>query len=162
MIDANVRLGKNVKIEHPHLVNLYGCVIGDGVIIGPFVEIQRYSFIGSNSKISSHSFICGGVLIEEDVMVGHGVMFTNDVCPTRDPAPLAPATADWDFRPTRVQRGAVIGSHATIMAGVTIGAGACVAPGAVVTHDVPAHVSVAGVPAQLVSVHADADDLDVA
>ena len=34
-----VKFGKNVKIVSP--VNLYDCVIGDNVFIGPFVEIQK-------------------------------------------------------------------------------------------------------------------------
>ena len=34
-----VKFGKNVKIVSP--VNLYDCIIGDNVFIGPFVEIQK-------------------------------------------------------------------------------------------------------------------------
>lgn len=43
-----------------------------------------------------------------------------------------------------------IGTNAIILKGVTIGDGAIVAAGAVVTHDVPAHCIVAGVPAKVV------------
>ena len=52
----NVKLGENVSIVEP--ANLYGCVIGDNVKIGPFVEIQRDVTIGENTIVSSHSFIC--------------------------------------------------------------------------------------------------------
>jgi len=51
--------------------------------------------------------------------------------------------------PTRVRKGASIGSGAVIMCGVTIGERALVGAGAVVTHDVPADAVVAGVPARL-------------
>ena len=45
-----------------------------------------------------------------------------------------------------MKAGASIGSHATILAGVTIGRGALVGAGAVVTRDVADHAVVAGVP----------------
>ena len=40
-ISNNVSLGKNVRIFHADLVNLYGCTIGDETKIGTFVEIQK-------------------------------------------------------------------------------------------------------------------------
>lgn len=40
-----------------------------------------------------------------------------------------------------------VGACSVILPGVSIGAGSVVAAGSVVTHDVPAHVLVAGVPA---------------
>ena len=52
--------------------------------------------------------------------------------------------------PTRVRRGASIGSNATILCGVTIGEGALVGAGAVVTRDVPDYAIVAGVPARVI------------
>ena len=53
MIADNVRLGANVFIPQPQLVNLYGCAVGDGSKIGAFVEIQRGASVGRNCKISS-------------------------------------------------------------------------------------------------------------
>ncbi len=38
---TNVTQGAGVVITHPDLVNIYGCSIGDGSRVGPFVEIQR-------------------------------------------------------------------------------------------------------------------------
>ena len=51
--------------------------------------------------------------------------------------------------PTRVRKGASIGSGAVIMCGVTIGERALIGAGAVVTHDVAADAVVAGVPARV-------------
>jgi acetyltransferase-like isoleucine patch superfamily enzyme len=33
-ISDSVKLGRDVKIFHPSLVNLYGCTIGDGALVG--------------------------------------------------------------------------------------------------------------------------------
>ena len=40
-VASSVRLGRDVVIHHPDLVNLYGCEIGDETKIGAFVEIQK-------------------------------------------------------------------------------------------------------------------------
>jgi UDP-2-acetamido-3-amino-2,3-dideoxy-glucuronate N-acetyltransferase len=148
-IAPTVRLGRNVVIHHPDLVNLYGCQVGDETKIGAFVEIQKNATIGALCKISSHTFICEGVEIEDEVFVGHGVMFINDLYPRATSSGALQTEADWKVIPTRVRRGASIGSGAVIMCGVTIGERALVGAGAVVTHDVPADAVVAGVPARL-------------
>ena len=148
-IASNVRLGRNVVIHHPDLVNLYGCQVGDETKIGAFVEIQKNATIGSLCKISSHTFICEGVQIEDEVFVGHGVMFINDAYPRATSGGALQTETDWKIVPTRVRKGASIGSGAVIMCGVTIGERAMVGAGAVVTHDVPADAVVAGVPARL-------------
>jgi acetyltransferase-like isoleucine patch superfamily enzyme len=148
-IAASVRLGRDVMIHHPDLVNLYGCEIGDGTRIGAFVEIQKNASIGRLCKISSHTFVCEGVSIEDDVFVGHGVMFINDRYPRATTEGELQTEADWKVVPTRIRKGASIGSGAVIMCGVTIGARALVGAGAVVTRDVPDDAVVAGVPARV-------------
>jgi UDP-2-acetamido-3-amino-2,3-dideoxy-glucuronate N-acetyltransferase len=150
-INDKVILGKNVKIFHPHLVNLYGCTIGDETKIGSFVEIQKNVIVGAKCKVSSHAFICEGVIIEDEVFVGHGVMFTNDIYPraTNEDSSLK-TEADWSVIKTYVKRRAAIGSNATILAGVTIGENAIVGAGAVVIHDVPDYTTVVGVPARVI------------
>lgn len=145
------RLSEGVVIRYPELVNIYGCGIGEGTQIGPFVEIQKGAEIGARCKVSSHSFICEGVTIEDEVFVGHGVMFTNGLLPRATNDDGSPQhDGDWECTPTLVRRGASIGSNATIVCGVTIGAGALVGAGAVVSRDVPDHAIVAGVPARVI------------
>jgi len=148
-ISANVVLGQGVQIFHPDLVNLYGCTVGDETKIGSFVEIQKNSSVGKRCKISSHTFVCEGVTIEDDVFVGHGVMFINDLYPRASQDGRLQTEADWKVVPTRVKRGASIGSGAVILGGVTIGEGALIGAGAVVTHDVPDQQIAKGVPARL-------------
>lgn len=148
-IAPSARLGSGVVIHHPELVNLYGCTVGDETKIGAFVEIQKNAVIGRRCKVSSHSFVCEGVTIEDDVFVGHGVMFINDRYPRATSGGRLQTEADWTVVPTRVCRGASIGSGAVILCGITIGAGALIGAGAVVTRDVPEGARVAGVPARL-------------
>ena len=148
MIDDSVRLGRDVAIPQPQLVNLYGCTIGDGTKIGAFVEIQRGASIGRHCKISSHTFVCDGVTIGDGVFVGHGVMFVNDLYPRATNAAGGLQTeADWQLVETHIANGVSIGSNATILAGVTVGEGAIIGAGAVVTRNVPPFTIVAGVPA---------------
>jgi acetyltransferase-like isoleucine patch superfamily enzyme len=137
----DVKMGKDVKIPYPELVNLYECEIGDGSFVGPFVEIQKGVKVGAGSRIQSHAFICTGVTIGKKVFVGHGVMFVNDRYPVqRDPA-------KWEK--TIVEDGVAIGSNATILP-CKIGKDVVVGAGAVVTKDVPAGKVVVGNPAKVI------------
>jgi UDP-2-acetamido-3-amino-2,3-dideoxy-glucuronate N-acetyltransferase len=151
-ISQDVKLGQDVWIAHPALVNLYGCCIGQETRIGTFVEIQKNVLVGARCKISSHTFICEGVQLEDEVFVGHGVMFINDPRPRATTAGVLQTEENWKIIPTKVRRGASIGSGAIILCDVEIGEGAMIGAGAVVTRDVAAHKVVAGVPARLIAV----------
>jgi acetyltransferase-like isoleucine patch superfamily enzyme len=129
-------------------VNLYGCRIGDDTRIGSFVEIQKNASVGARCKISSHTLICEGVTIEDEAFVGHGVLFINDPDPRATTDGRPQTEADWSVVPSRVCRGASIGSGAVILSGVIVGAGALVGAGAVVTRDVAPGEVVVGNPAR--------------
>ena len=149
-LSPDVELGEGVRIFS--FVNAYGCAIGDETLVGAFVEIQRGARIGRRCKLSSHTFVCEGVTIEDECFIGHGVMFIND----RHPAAVNPdgsvkTVGDWKCESTVVRRRANIGSGAVIMCGVEIGEGALIGAGAVVTKDVPAGATVAGVPARVLA-----------
>lgn len=142
MIDPDVKLGVDVRIFDPALVNIFGCEIGDGTFVGPFVEITRGVSIGRRCLVESHSFICTGVTIEDEVFVGHGVMFVNDLYPRTHRHVVYP--------PTLIHRGASLGSNSTIIGGITVGENAVVGAGAVVTKDIPAYAIAAGNPARVI------------
>lgn len=108
---------------------------------GKNIQVGRNVFVNAGCQFQDH----GGVSLGDGTLVGHNVVF---------------ATLNHDFDPARrswmtpapivVGRNVWIGSHATILQGVTIGDGAIVAAGAVVTKDVPARSIVGGVPARFI------------
>ncbi|CAI0745752.1 Bifunctional protein GlmU [Serratia liquefaciens] len=138
---VDVDAGQNVTVVEP--CNLYGCRLGDGVFVGPFVEIQKNVSIGARSKIQSHSFICEYVTIGEDCFIGHNVTFANDLfkdgTPNADPA-------SWGR--TRIGDDVSIGSGATVLA-VEICSGVVIGAGAVVTKNITRKGIYAGNPARL-------------
>jgi UDP-2-acetamido-3-amino-2,3-dideoxy-glucuronate N-acetyltransferase len=149
--DAPFRLIDDVEfgpgvVVHP-FSNLYGCRIGAGTRIGPFVEIQRGVVVGERCKIQSHSFLCEGVELGDEVFVGHGALFINDRRPRATDENGALST-QFPLERTLVGSGASLGSGAIILCGISIGERALVGAGAVVTRDVPPAATVAGVPAR--------------
>jgi len=126
---VNVTFGKDVTVIRP--CNLYGCTLGDGCFIGPFVEIQRNVNIGVRTRVQSHSFICELVTIGGDCFIGHGVMFINDRFAHGRPA--------YDERelwlPTTLGDRISVGSNATILP-VTICDDVVIGAGSVVTQDI--------------------------
>lgn len=140
LIRNDVSLGPDVKIIQP--VNLYGCSIGEGCFIGPFVEIQKNTEVGPRTKIQSHSFVCELVTIGEDCFIGHGVMFVNDLFQTGGPAQGNKTL----WKNTKVGNFVSIGSNATILP-VKICDGAVIGAGAVVTKDISTPGIYAGNPA---------------
>jgi len=139
---ADVTFGENVTIVEP--VNLYGCVIGDGSSVGPFVEIQRGAVIGKRCRIQSHAFICDMVTIGDDCFISHGAMFIND--PFAIGAPGMRNREVW--RPTRIGCHVSIGTNATILP-VTICDHVVIGAGSVVTRDISEAGIYAGNPARL-------------
>jgi len=142
---------KRVKIYHPELVSITGAHIGAGTKIHPFVVIQPGVRIGKNCKIEPFAFIPEGITIEDEVFIGPHVCFINDKYPrATSPDGSLKKSGDWKNLPTRVKKGASIGSNATLLCGITIGEYAMVGAGSVVTRDVPGYTVVVGNPARAI------------
>ena len=144
LLDSGIKgvvFGERVTVVNP--VNLYGCILGDDVKIGPFVEIQKSVEIGERTKIQSHSFVCELVEIGADCFVGHGVMFINDSF-----SAAGPAGGDRNlWRRTVIGDRVSIGSNATILP-VNICSNVVIGAGAVVTKDIIEPGVYAGNPAR--------------
>lgn len=125
----DTEFGENVTIVEP--VNIYESIIGSDTFIGPFVEIQRSTKIGSGCKIQSHSFICELVTIGDNCFIGHGVMFINDLFESG-----GPANGDkTKWKSTEIGNNVSIGSNVTVLP-VTIADNVVIGAGAVVTKNI--------------------------
>jgi acetyltransferase-like isoleucine patch superfamily enzyme len=138
---VDVRFGDNVTIVQP--VNLYGCTIGNGTFVGPFVEIQKEVTIGKRCRIQSHAFICELVTIGDDCFISHGAMFINDSFDTGGPAGKRDL-----WRQTKLANRVSVGTNATILP-VTICDQVVIGAGAVVTKDITESGIYVGNPARL-------------
>ena len=138
---VNVTFGENVTVVEP--ANIYGCTIGDGSFVGPFVEIQSGAVIGKRCKIQSHAFVCDLVNIGDDCVISHGVMFINDLFKTG-----GPANRNRDlWAATKVGNHVSIGTNSTILP-VTICDHVVIGAGSVVTKDITKPGIYAGNPAK--------------
>lgn len=143
---VDVRFGEKVTVVEP--ANLYGCTLGDGVFVGPFVEIQKDVTVGARTRVQSHAFVCELVTIGEDCFVSHGVKFVNDLF-----ARGGPARGDrTQWRSTRVGNRVSIGTNSTVLP-VTICDDVVIGAGSVVTRDITEPGVYAGVPARKLRGH---------
>jgi acetyltransferase-like isoleucine patch superfamily enzyme len=140
---VNVQFGSNVKVVQP--ANLYGCVIGDDVFIGPFVEIQKDVTIGPRTRVQSHAFICEKVTIGADCFISHGAMFVNDLFATGGPAGGNKTL----WKETRLGDRISVGTNVTLLP-VEICDDVVIGAGSVVTKSIREPGIYAGNPARLI------------
>ena len=140
-VDDPCEIGEGTKIWHFSHV-MANCRIGKKCILGQNVNVASNVRIGENVKIQNNVSLYTGVELEDDVFCGPSMVFTNVI------TPRSHVNRKSEYRRTLVKRGATLGANSTIVCGVTVGRYAFVGAGAVVTHDVPDHALVVGVPAR--------------
>lgn len=173
-IPENVQAGEGSVIDSSFCFKHYFATGAVGLRVGRGVTIWRTSLaaeaggvieIGDYCYLTNASLVCSSrITIGSYVMIAGGVTIADS-----DFHPLAPAArlADTvalspvgdrsrrkpiEARPVVIEDDVWIGHNATILKGVRIGAGSVIAPGAVVIHDVPPAVTVAGNPARIMAV----------
>jgi len=141
IVDDGACIGEGTRIWHFTHVSS-GARIGAGCVLGQNVFVGGDAMIGNGVKIQNNVSIYNAVTLEDDVFIGPSAVFTNVK------TPRSFIERKQEFSPTRVKKGATLGANCTIICGTTIGEYALIGAGAVVTHDVPAHALMTGVPAQ--------------
>jgi len=109
-----------------------GCVLDKYVHVGTNTELKNVR-AGAGSKVGHFSYV-GDAVLGKDVNVGAGCVFANFDGKAK--------------HESRIGNKVFLGSNSTLVAPVSIGDRAVIGAGAVVTKDVPAGVTVVGVPAK--------------
>ncbi len=134
----NCALGNNVLIRQSCV--LEESIVADGAQIGPFAHLRSGSEIGENAHVgnfvetkkarlgrgakANHLTYLGDAEIGEGANIGAGTI-----------------TCNYDGvnkHPTRIGKGAFVGSDTTLVAPVNVGDGAYIGAGSCITKDVPA------------------------
>jgi acetyltransferase-like isoleucine patch superfamily enzyme len=148
-VGERVVVEDGVRVFNPAYVE-----IGDDVYLGHGTMLRGDTRgvlrIGNRSWIGQECYFqsAGGITIGEDVGVGPRTMMITTK--RSDPAPGEPLMSmPLEFGSIEIGDGAVLGMASMYLPGVKLGKRVLVGAGAVVTHEFPDDVVVAGVPARV-------------
>ena len=132
--DAYISLS---AVVHPCLIAKKYCYIGPRCLIGPAVEIGRYTLLAPNVTITAND--------HEYTIPGVPIYFSGR--PT--------------IKSTKIGSDVWIGSNSVVIGGVTIGNGSIIAAGSIVVADVPENVIFGGVPARHINERFSEEDWEI-
>ncbi len=137
VIYETAQIGNEAETGHNVLIR-EGSVIGDKTRIGSSAQLDGTVKIGRKVNIQSNVYLPHLTVVQDNVFLAPNVVFTND--------PYPPSTRRVGIM---VEKNAVIGANAIIVARVRVGEGSVVSAGAIVTKDVPPKKVVVGIPASV-------------
>ena len=143
IIEPNVKLGNNVKIGH-RVTLKSGTIIGDDCIIDDHSITTGACYVGNNVNVRAGAIISKAVIIEDYCFYGPGVI-TNH---TKHVAHGRKSTIPDEQLLTYIGYGSILGSQASILAGVRIGPQTIIGGGTVVNRDLSAKSVYVGSPAK--------------
>jgi sugar O-acyltransferase (sialic acid O-acetyltransferase NeuD family) len=111
-------------------------VIGSEVMLEEGVQIMARAVVQVGSKLGADSIINTGALIDHDCRIGAHAHV----------APGAVLSGN-----VRIEDEVHVGAGAIVIQGLAVGSGSVIGAGAVVVRDVPAHVTLVGVPGKAVN-----------
>lgn len=119
---------------------------------GSWLEAEQGASIAIGDRVymghDVHVHAVGSVTIGPGCLLADGVLVSSGGHDMSDDKSLVPGA------PISIGANCFLGQRAIVVAGVTIGDGSVIGAGAVVTRDVPAGATAAGVPARIVSTDA--------
>ena len=174
LLPSNVRLGEQCYLERKDSFKRYRSACDPGLVVGDRVKVYTWTEfnieptgtveVGSDTVLVGAIFMCAErIQIGRRVIVSYNVTIADCDFHPRDPelrtldAIANAPEGNRQYRPPLIARPVLIeddvwiGIGAILLKGVQIGKGARIGAGAVVTSNVPAHASVVGNPARIVT-----------
>jgi len=142
IIESDVVIGNNCIIMD-YVKLMPGTRIGNNCKLDDYVNTSGYCEIGNNVRIKRCSMIGQATRIEDDVWIGSHITTTR----IKYPRAMNEETEQEEW--VIIKHGSIIGSAATLLAGVTIGENAVVGAGSVVSKDCDPYGIYIGCPAKL-------------
>jgi len=132
LYDRAIEAGFTVPtLIHPTAIVERDAVVGAGTVVCMGARVGTLVEVGENSIVNTGAIVDHECALGKDVFIAPGVSIAGRV---------------------KVEDGAFIGIGATVKEKITIGRGSVVGAGAVVVLDVPAGITVVGVPARAATV----------
>lgn len=133
-----------------------GAELAAGSRVLAYARVGPGVAIGRNCVIHEHAVLMGAVALEDDVAIQTGAQLLGRIrieegVTVGAGAVLGGAPDASEADEILVHRFASIGANVTVLPGLSVGRRAVVAPGSVVTDNVPANAVVSGNPATIVS-----------
>ena len=135
--DARIEIGEHFRMLRNAVVNT--------LPPGGTVRLGRHVHLGESSMVTAAQCVDIG----DDVVIGPQTIVVDAHHRTADPeVPIRKQGIRAE--PNRIDQGAWLAAHETVLGGVTIGRGAVIGAGSVVTHDIPPFAIAVGVPASVI------------